>query len=180
MAVNIPEDPNVGRHAGSDLCATCARPSRCKSIPWRSRPCEQLPASAAISTATPTPPDARHVFSSGAKSSGQLPRYDLIPWHLFAERLARRYTEGAQKYGEVNWQQGLHDRAYVLDRANHTLVHLHRAIEYMRDRSRPETFQDSAEPPFASEPRVTGDDDLAAALWGVIFLMAAQRGSADL
>lgn len=103
-----------------------------------------------------------HTFTSGAKSSGQLPRYDLIPWHVFAPRLAARYQLGAEKYGEVNWQHGLADRAYVLDRANHALDHLHRAVEQIRSGA------------------VSNDDDLAAALWGIIFLMAAQRGSADL
>lgn len=42
-----------------------------------------------------------HVFESGAKRSELKPRYDLIP-SVLLERLALRYTIGAEKYGEWN------------------------------------------------------------------------------
>ncbi len=84
--------------------------------------------------------------------------FHLIPWDIFAERLANRYAGGLSKYAEDNWRKGLTDRAYVIDRANHTLNHLHRAVEDLRLGN--------------FEPT---DDDLAAAIWGCIFLMGAQR-----
>jgi hypothetical protein len=116
-----------------------------------------------------------HQFASGAKSSEHKLRYDLIPWHIFADRLAKRYTDGAVKYGEFNWQKGLRERAYVLDRANHTLAHLHRAVELIRERSLGAESGDMMAPVAFDD-----DDDLAAAMWGIIFLMAAQRGGAEL
>lgn len=98
-----------------------------------------------------------HTFSSGAKSSGKLPRYDMIPWSVFADRLAARYELGLKKYSEDNWRTGLSEREYVLDRANHALKHLHRAVEAIR-----------------TGKKLDEDDDLAAAMWGVICLMASQ------
>jgi len=100
-----------------------------------------------------------HAFSSGAKSSGKLPRYDLIPWDIFAKRLADRYELGSKKYGEGNWQLGIakFDREFLLDRANHMLDHAHRAVEVIR------------------ADGIMTDDDLAAVIWGAICLMLAQE-----
>ena len=114
----------------------------------------------AFSRSTPTKDEAilDTQFRSGAKSSGALPPFHLIPWDIFAARLANRYRLGMKKYGEGNWQRGLADRDFILDRANHTLQHIHRAIEHIR----------------AGTCRDYDDDDLAAAMWGIICLMAAQ------
>lgn len=103
-----------------------------------------------------------HVFLSGAKSSGRLPRFDLIPWDVFAERLARRYELGLQKYSEDNYRKGINDRAFVLDRCNHMLAHAHKAVESFR------TMGTALE-------RESDDDDLAAVIWGAIFLMLVQE-----
>lgn len=100
-----------------------------------------------------------HAFSSGARSSGQLPPFHLIPWGIFAARLAARYGLGSSKYGEGNWEKGLTDRDFVLDRANHMLDHAHKAVEEMR------------------LGIVTDDDNLAAVIWGAICLMAAQHAN---
>jgi hypothetical protein len=105
-------------------------------------------------------PEPTHAFSSGAKSGGKLPLFHLIPWSIFAKRLADRYALGMQKYGEGNWQMGLSDREFVLDRANHLLEHAHKAVEAIR----------SGTP--------TGDDDLSAVIWGAICLMAAEKEKA--
>lgn len=62
------------------------------------------------------------VFTSGAKSSEEKPRYDLIP--LDAQRReAIRMAEGARLHGENNYQQGLADPAYHRDRLNHLIDH---------------------------------------------------------
>jgi len=100
--------------------------------------------------------EALHTFKSGARSSRNLPPFHLIPWDVFATRLANRYKLGMEKYGEGNWQRGLHDRDFVLDRANHALQHMHRGVEAFRANLDYD------------------DDDLAAAMWGIICLMAAQ------
>jgi hypothetical protein len=98
-----------------------------------------------------------HEFASGAKSSEHLPTLHLIPWHVFQERLAARYALGAEKYGVGNWEKGLTDRAFILDRANHTIVHLHEYVENIRDGI------------------TSSDDHLAAVIWGAICLMAAEE-----
>jgi hypothetical protein len=97
-----------------------------------------------------------HQFASGARSSGKLPRYDLIPWDVFSKRLADRYALGLQKYSEDNYERGINDREFVLDRANHMLEHAHKAVNALR------------------KDLISVDDDLAAVLWGAIFLMLVQ------
>lgn len=97
------------------------------------------------------------VAASGAKSSERKPDYHLVPFGVFLRRLAARYSAGSEKYGKGNWRRGLGDQEYVMERANHTLEHLLKAMD---DFDRGVT---------------TGDDDLAAVIWGAIFLMAAQR-----
>lgn len=104
--------------------------------------------------------DTKTTFSSGAQSSEQKPWYHLVPFDVFMARLAERYRHGVQDKGYVedNWRKGLNERAFILDRANHTIEHLHKAVEKIRLGN------------FSTLP----DDDLAAVLWGTIFLMAAQ------
>ena len=88
---------------------------------------------------------------SGAASSGKLPRYDLIPaWAL--ERMAQRFTLGAEKYGDNNWLQGVADPVFLNDRFNHAVEHLYK-------------FKAGG----------STDDDLAAVILNCIFLMGGQR-----
>lgn len=102
-------------------------------------------------------PDEVHTFTSGAASSGRLPGLWLIPWDIFAERLASRYDQGTyEKYGEDNWRTGLKDREFVMDRASHMLKHAFKAVEELRLGKR------------------DSDDNLSAVIWGAICLMAAQ------
>lgn len=100
--------------------------------------------------------DDKHVFSSGASSSGNKPRYDLIPQRPMI-RVARRFGEGAQKHGENNWRKGLKDRAFLLDRANHAFEHLHNLISKG----------------LAWDP--SEDDDAAAVILNMMFIMEAQE-----
>lgn len=60
---------------------------------------------------------------SGAKSSYEMPRFDLIPAG-FLRRLAQRLAYGAAKHGENNYQSGIGDAAYFRDRRNHIQEHL--------------------------------------------------------
>jgi hypothetical protein len=101
-----------------------------------------------------------HEFRSGAKSSDRLPNYHLIPWSVFAKRLADRYSEGAQKYAMDNWKKGCEalDLGFITDRANHMVEHAHRAAERIGRGD----FRYS-------------DDDLAAVIWGAICIMYAQQ-----
>jgi hypothetical protein len=72
------------------------------------------------------------VFGSGASSSEQKPRYDLIP-AAAQRREAVRMGEGATVHGDLNYQKGKDDPAFILDRINHLLEH---AIKYANgDRS---------------------------------------------
>jgi hypothetical protein len=62
------------------------------------------------------------VFASGARSSEEQPRIDLIPWEAI-EREARRMGEGAKTHGENNYRKGKEDAAFRRDRINHLLSH---------------------------------------------------------
>lgn len=63
------------------------------------------------------------VFESGAKSSEQKPRYDLIPVEAL-RREAVRMAEGAAAHGVNNYRKGANDPAFVTDRVNHAIEHL--------------------------------------------------------
>lgn len=81
-----------------------------------------------VLSSIPKDSDSIRVFTSGAKSSEQLPNYDLLPIS-FLTRTAKRFTVGAQKYGKFNYRQGLKDKAFILDRLNHAFLHLKKAID---------------------------------------------------
>ena len=66
------------------------------------------------------------VSVSGAKSSSEKPRYDLI-YRGFLTRLAVRMGYGAAKHGERNFEQGKGDAVYRRDRINHLIEH---ALKY--------------------------------------------------
>lgn len=82
------------------------------------------------------------VFTSGAKSSEEKPRYDLIP-ACALRRYAERCALGAKLHGDNNWKRGKDDPQYITDRLNHTIEHLMK---------------------YASGDR--SEDHLAAVLWG--------------
>lgn len=65
------------------------------------------------------------VFESGAVRSKDADhaRYDLIPFAAM-ESMGRTLKEGADKYGEYNWQKGMPTG----DLLNHTLQHLYKFI----------------------------------------------------
>lgn len=62
-------------------------------------------------------------FASGAKSSEEAPRYDLIPVASL-RRQAARMAEGAASHGERNYEKGAHDAVFVRDRINHLIGHV--------------------------------------------------------
>jgi hypothetical protein len=68
-------------------------------------------------------PENQTVFKSGATSSGQLPRFDLIP-RVTLDSLGERYTKGAINYGDFNYRKGFDDKAFILDRINHGINHI--------------------------------------------------------
>jgi hypothetical protein len=67
--------------------------------------------------------EAPAVFASGAKSSEEKPRYDLMPLCAL-RRWAERLDYGARKHGAKNWTLGKDDADYRRDRINHTIEHL--------------------------------------------------------
>jgi hypothetical protein len=62
------------------------------------------------------------VFDSGAKSSEEQPRFDLIPYEA-QHREAQRWGEGAKVHGVNNWQRGEGDEVFITDRLNHLINH---------------------------------------------------------
>lgn len=61
-------------------------------------------------------------FTSGARSSEQKPRYDLIPREAL-EREAVRMAQGAEAHGINNYRKGLEDHVFIADRINHLIEH---------------------------------------------------------
>lgn len=55
-------------------------------------------------------------------------RYDLIS-PIGLEALAKTYAEGAQKFGEFNWENGMP----AVDMINHAIRHLYRFLAGERD-----------------------------------------------
>ena len=92
-------------------------------------------------------------FDSGAKREARrLPRYDLIPPDALG-RLAMIYTEGAEKYGERNWEKGIpFSNLY-----NHAMEHIRRWLE-----------GDNSE------------DQLAKAAWGLFAMMHFEQHRPEL
>lgn len=91
-------------------------------------------------------------FKSGAKRGANALRFDLIPTGPL-RRLAERYTMGAEKYGEWNWQKGLRDPQYIAQFKAHMFAHL---VNYL-------------------ERGCSDDDNLAAIAWGAFALMECER-----
>ena len=61
-------------------------------------------------------------FGSGATSSSEKPRYDLIPL-VALQALANRFGYGAKHHTPNNYKQGAHDEKFVRDRINHMIEH---------------------------------------------------------
>jgi hypothetical protein len=66
--------------------------------------------------------------------------------------LAKRLTVGGDKYGTVQWRQGINDAEYVTDRFNHFFDHL---LKFMEDGN-------------------VKDDNLGAMLWGLHALVEVE------
>jgi len=95
------------------------------------------------------------MFSSGAKSSGKVTRFDFLP-RAFMERVAKRFELGAQKYPPFNYRIGFNDKDFVLDRINHLEAHLQAFLH-------PRTEEEY------------NDDNLAGIGWAIAFLMELEE-----
>jgi len=92
-----------------------------------------------------------------ARSSSQAPFYHDIPPELF-RRLGNRHKGGHLKYSpkitmNLNYRQGIDDPFYIMDRLNHVFEHL---VAFLADGDEL-------------------DDNLAAAVWNISFLMEAEK-----
>lgn len=66
-------------------------------------------------------------FDSGAKSSEEAPRLDLIPLASL-RRQADRMAMGAASHGARNYEKGARDPRFIQDRKNHLAWHVARYI----------------------------------------------------
>lgn len=66
-------------------------------------------------------------FTSGARSSEEAPRLDLIPLASL-KRQADRMQMGAASHGERNYEKGATDPVFIRDRKNHLVLH---ALSYL-------------------------------------------------
>jgi hypothetical protein len=87
-----------------------------------------------------------------AASSHRALSFNLLSPHTL-RRLAVRSTVGGEKYGSVQWRQGINDAEYVADRFNHVVEHL---LRFMESGNRE-------------------DDNLGAMLWGLSVLSEVER-----
>jgi hypothetical protein len=87
-----------------------------------------------------------------AVSSYKALSFNLMSPHVVA-RLAKRLSVGGDKYGSVQWRQGINDAEYVADRFNHGVQHL---LNFMAHGN-------------------TKDDELAGAMWAIHCLMEVER-----
>lgn len=94
--------------------------------------------------------DGKKTFTSGAQSSGDVARFDLVP-RTFLERVARRFGVGAEKYGDMRYRKGLRDREFILERLNHLQQHVQAYLA-------PQAVTEAV------------DDNLAAIGWAAAFL----------
>jgi len=101
------------------------------------------------------------IFTSNAKSSGKVPRFDLIP-RVALEKLARRFELGARKYGEFNYKQAfLDDKDFIIDRLNHLQQHVQALLS----------------PSRANE---WDDDNIGAILWAAAMLAELEATNINL
>lgn len=127
-----------------------------------------------------------HVYNTGAKRSQRMPRYDLIP-AVAIRRLAERFTGdvdntgkftgGALKYGESNWEKGLPTSDVINHIINHLLNYQDHFREYLSAGIRQgfdgETLMNYVRENMMKESNI--DDDLAGAMWGISVLMHQEQ-----
>ena len=63
-----------------------------------------------------------HEFESGARSTVEKPRYDLVPLSALRS-VANRFGYGAVRHGERNYEKGANDEVFLRDRINHLIEH---------------------------------------------------------
>lgn len=104
--------------------------------------------------------EEKYVSKSGATSSGQKPRYDLIPLTLL-RRIADRFGYGARRHAPYNWRRAIEarDKDYILERLNHAMEHLKKAMDTIQ-------FDE-----------IPNDDDLGAVCVNCAFAMEYQEAT---
>lgn len=125
-------------------------------------PQEQTQVAGMMTGIAPSQASDLHVSDSGATSSHFPLRYDIIPRSLL-ERAAERYTYGATKHGERNYQLGLGDRGHILSRINHIYEHLNKLFHPDYRRADSPQSEDGIDIKSIH-------DNLGAILWGVGFI----------
>lgn len=102
------------------------------------------------------------IFASGAKSSSNAKRFDLIP-RVALEKLADRFELGLLKYDAFNYRKGLHDKEFIIDRLNHLQMHMQALLA-------PQTNEEIE------------DDNIGAILWAASFIaeVESQQSSKDI
>jgi hypothetical protein len=95
---------------------------------------------------------------SGAKSSHESLRYDLIP-RAGLKILAERFTQGFKKYGKNNYQKGLADKQFIEDRLNHIFEHFSKLVQPRKE-----------DEEYDNTHRACIEANLGAIMWGCCFL----------
>lgn len=65
---------------------------------------------------------------TGAVSSERKPGYDMLTLTLLRRAAQRMDLGQANGYAKHNWRKGITDKNYILERLNHAVEHLYKAI----------------------------------------------------
>ena len=101
--------------------------------------------------------DPKNTHSSGATSSGDYPPFHYLPLSLL-RRTARQMELGAKRHSPYNYEKGLNDKDYILERLSHAFQHLHKAMDCI-----------------ARGGYIAKEDHLAGVVCNVAFAMEYQR-----
>ena len=105
--------------------------------------------------------DEKITHSSGATTSGDYPPFHYLPLSLL-RRTARQMGLGAERHSPYNYEKGLDDKDYILERLGHAFEHLQKAMDYI---SRGEY--------------IAKEDHLAGVVCNVAFAMEYQKRRID-
>ena len=116
-------------------------------------------------------------FTSGAKSTEEAPRYDLLE-PACLKKMAARMAQGAASHGPKNYRKGKGDPAFRQDRVNHLVGHVLKYAAGETDEDHLSAILANANILSYLDDPETGTDVLDSSTWDPK-LVKASRGHYD-